>query len=485
MSMDKISNINLETTAKYQRISDLNVKFWSQDTNTAILRFSITRNNFPLSLSKENVKVFIALESGDSFIVDDKLEYEDELNGIVSYTIPIDFMRVATKVKGQVYLTTLDQEEVVVQRQFTFNVANDLIADLPAEDKIREIKYFADMREEVATMMEKLNNDFENMNDYVTQVEQTTQDGINSLAKLINDKQNAYNDNHAAKLKELNDKGSEYSAKFDDDKIYMDEKFEAFKESVTGGGLVTTDESANWQKYKITNDDGDYTFINMQKDLEAYRALPPGNYYTAEAPISGMGQTSTAGFTKVETREGSSVKHITFRPYNSSQEFLMRFYSEWSDWEIISPDYNKIETITGAQAKANEAESNAKTYTDERIESQTEVLFEGDAMGVGEKLTLTKPISDYKFIIVSGHNPAQNFSEIFATNQFETKSMILTAVNLRDRDGEFVTIFESAIIKNSDTEIEIVTDVFYDFYQKRNSGGNVERWHFNRIEGIR
>ena len=140
MSMNKIANINLETTADYQSLSGLNIQFWNQDKGTAVLQFNITRNNYPLGLSEENVKVFIALESGDSFLVDDNLDYLDELNGVVSYTIPDDFMRVASKVTGQVYVTTLDEEEVVVQRQFTFNVANDLIADLPAEDKIREIK---------------------------------------------------------------------------------------------------------------------------------------------------------------------------------------------------------------------------------------------------------------------------------------------------------------------------------------------------------
>ena len=61
MSMNKIKDVKLETTATYQPLSDLNVRFWSQDKNTAELRFIITRNQFPLSLSKENVKVIIAL----------------------------------------------------------------------------------------------------------------------------------------------------------------------------------------------------------------------------------------------------------------------------------------------------------------------------------------------------------------------------------------------------------------------------------------
>ena len=255
MSMNKIANIKLETTASYQSLSGLNVQFWNQDKGTAVLQFNITRNNYPLALSEENIKVFIALESGDSFLVDDNLDYVDELNGVVAYTIPNDFMRVAKNVVGQVYVTTLDQEETIVQRKFTFDVANDLIASLPAEDKIREIKYFADMRAEVAEMMTKLNNDFANMNDYVSQVNQTTEDGIAALTNLIQQKQDAYNTNHTAKMKELNDKGLEYSAKFDDDKVYMDDKFQAFQESVNGSGLVTTGQSKNWQKYKLTDDD--------------------------------------------------------------------------------------------------------------------------------------------------------------------------------------------------------------------------------------
>ena len=52
MAMDKIGNINLETSANYQSLSDLNIQFWNQDKNTAVLQFKITRNDFPLSLSK-------------------------------------------------------------------------------------------------------------------------------------------------------------------------------------------------------------------------------------------------------------------------------------------------------------------------------------------------------------------------------------------------------------------------------------------------
>ena len=81
------------------------------------------------------------------------MKFVDELNGVIDYKIPDEFMKIATRVIGQVYVTTLDEEQVVVQRKFAFNVENDLIAELPAENKLREIKYFSDMRSEVADMI--------------------------------------------------------------------------------------------------------------------------------------------------------------------------------------------------------------------------------------------------------------------------------------------------------------------------------------------
>ncbi|WP_415843084.1 BppU family phage baseplate upper protein [Staphylococcus sp. FDAARGOS_39] len=53
----------------------------------------MTRNNYPLALSEENIKIFIALESKDSFLVDDKLKFVDELNGVIDYKIPDEFMK--------------------------------------------------------------------------------------------------------------------------------------------------------------------------------------------------------------------------------------------------------------------------------------------------------------------------------------------------------------------------------------------------------
>lgn len=96
--------------------------------------------------------------------------------------------------------------------------------------------------------------------------------------------------------------------------------------------------TTNWQKYKLTQDNGTRTQVSLGSNLETMRALAPGFYYTTGTPITGA--TATAGFTEVDYRSDSTVKHITFRPYNSKQKFIMRYYNTWSDWEDISPGMN-------------------------------------------------------------------------------------------------------------------------------------------------
>ena len=480
MPMNKIQDVKLETTASYQPLSDLNVRFWSQDKNTAELRFIITRNQFPLSLSKENVKVIIALESGASFISSDDFIIDSEVEGVARYIVPTDFMRVASNVTGQVYVTTLDKEEIIVERQFKFTVSNDLLNDYPSEDKLRYIKTFDDLRTEIASRVSKLESDMETMEDYVTKVQDTTQEGITALTNLIQQKQDAYNANHTAKMKELNDKGTEYSAKFDDDKVYMDEKFEEFKELVIGSGLVTTGESENWQKYKLTDDTGVIPTINLNGDLEALQALPTGFYYMSFVPITGVGATSRTGFVTVWEANGGLVKNISFKPYNSSQEFIMRYYNEWSGWEN---KFDGLEKSIDAQAKANTAESNAKVYTDEKVKNQHSVLFEGSVNGVGQTINMTESMSNYNLIIVSGSTSAGDFDRPVLVNQNSGNNIIINIVNLVDSNGNLGSVYELKLGKTNETTLTIANDVFFDYGTNEGSGKDANRFTIKRIEG--
>ena len=484
MPMSKIKDIKLETTATYQPLSDLNVRFWSQDKNTAELRFIITRNQFPLSLSKENVKVIIALESGSSFISSDDFIIDSEVEGVARYIIPTDFMRVASNVTGQIYVTTLDKEEIIVERQFKFTVSNDLLNDYPSEDKLRYIKTFDDLRNEIASRVSKLESDMETMEDYVVQVQDTTQEGITALTNLIKQKQDAYNANHTAKMKELNDKGSEYSAKFDDDKVYMDDKFQAFQESVNGSGLITTGQSKDWQKYKLTSDDGNYPLIDLQNKTENYYGLKTGVYYTTNTPhnISGV---STDGFSEMKIRINSTVKRLTFKPYNSNRIFEKWFYNEWSDWKevvTLSPD-EEIETQNSAESRANETLADANQYTNEKISNQRKILFEGNAKRMGTSINLSESHKNYKYLFVTFESPRGIDTAINDNNLPNNNNIILTASNLTDEDGSTLKVYEVILTKESNTKFIISNEVFNNL--KTGATGKNEEGSITvmRIEG--
>lgn len=91
-------------------------------------------------------------------------------------------------------------------------------------------------------------------------------------------------------------------------------------------------DTSNWQKYKLTTDEGAYKTVSLDSDEEKLHALEAGYHYTTSTPIDMA--TSTAGFTEVSIRSDyDNLKHIIFRPYNSNQSFIKRYYNEWFDWE--------------------------------------------------------------------------------------------------------------------------------------------------------
>ena len=479
MSMKKISELQLETTANYQAKSKLNVRFWNQDLNTAELKFLITRDSFPLSLSSENVKVIIVLEQGKNFISSEDLEISSEVDGVASFLIPSDFMSaVSGEVTGQVYVGTLDSDEVVVQRKFTFQVENDLLSSIPSELKLQYIKTFSDLSDSISTRLLQVEEDMATMEDYVVAVNQATTDGLNALNNLVNAKTVEYNNNHADKLALINNTVDGYVQDFLDQRSYIDTKYAEFQTAVGGSGLVTDSEAVNWQKYKLTMDNGNYP-ITPVEDLAALQALAPGYYYTTGTPSpSGM---STSGFTHVEFRDTLDVKRITFRPYNTNQEAVMTYYrtTGWTEWKN---KMDGLETTTGSQNKVNVAENNAKVYADSKVDEQHNILFSGSVNGVGQTVNLTGNMNDYEYIIVSGECAGNDFSQIIVPS-IAGSVVNIQSFNLRDTDGMFLGMYEVRL-ETTSTTIKITNDVSYDKPTDTGSGPNRDAWTIRRVEGM-
>ena len=477
--LKKITDIALETTSSYREKSKLNVRLWNQDKGVSVLKFLVTRDNFPLSLSSENVKMIIVIENGDNFISSEDFEISSEVDGVASFQIPDDFMAAATgECVAQVYVGTLDNDEVVVYRQFTFEVSQDLLSSIPSELKLQYIKTFSDLRVEVQDRITALENEFVVMEDYVVAVNQATTDGLNALNNLVNAKTVEYNDNHADKLALINTTVDGYVQDFLDQRSYIDTKYAEFQTAVGESGVVTVGDAESWQKHKLTDDSGVLPIVNLRGDLEALQALPSGFYYRSNVPITGMGQTSAAGFVTVWEANGGQVKNISFKPYNSSQEFIMRYYREWSGWEN---KFDGLEKSIDAQSKANVAENNAKAYADEKISELRKVLFTGSVNGVGNNVVLGDDYNNFDEIVLFYSTLGGRDSKVVKAK--ETSQIVIYSFNLTNSDGGNGDISETVIDRVNGTTLKISNEVRFNLLSQ--TGGSTSGITITEIIGVK
>ncbi|MEB6233803.1 BppU family phage baseplate upper protein [Mammaliicoccus sciuri] len=379
--INKIGTFNLKVEPYLKPISDLGIGFYNLDENTATLRFQLNNSAGSLLISDENLKVYGYFESSNGSVSDViELEIIDELNGIAEITLDKDFLHASTstKVTGQLYIGINnvsgkpEYNEVAVLGEFTFEVADALINKVSSFTKIEYIRMFSQLKQKIEQQVKDIQEAIENGSDYVvemnnvkdqaiTQINKTVTEGKAYIDSLILQSEINFNEtttNVISEIKTTKDNAistidNKSSEKVDEVKSisnnaikHVDDKLVEFNTKIEENSFVQPADldnkinGLNWQKYKLTNDDGTVKFLNMNGNLEDYRNLPPGEYYTANTPVAISG-VSTAGFTTVEQREGS-IKRITYRPYNSAQIWQMRYYQSWFDWERV--DFGQTDT---------------------------------------------------------------------------------------------------------------------------------------------
>ena len=287
MSMDKQANIPLETTARYQPLSDLDVNFYTRDIQTSILNFIVTRNHTPLLLGKSNVDTSISFEFEDGSIVRDDLTIKDGMNGILSYTLSDEMLRHTGKVTGQVDIAVKGKEDTVVERLFSFNISKMLIDNIDAETKLIHIKRFADLEKNITERYERMEQTFADGENLAQAVLDASEKGLDDLNTAKTQSLEELNASKANTLKEITDTGSNYTNQLNTVYNTMDEKINKFNSDVQAGGYVKSSATDNWQKYKLTKDDGTSKDL-LQADLlnnEYLNTLIPGNclLYTSDA----------------------------------------------------------------------------------------------------------------------------------------------------------------------------------------------------------
>lgn len=379
--------LKLQDEPYLKPISDTGVGFYNLDINTAVLTFQISKSGSPLLISEENAHSYAYFKSDNgsvSGVLD--LEYKDPLNGIVTITLPTDFLQASSgsTVTGQMYITVNkwtntpnDKSDTAVLSEFTFTVKDALINSISGETKIEYIRMFDVLKQQIQQRVNDIEEAIANGEDYVTEMKMTLESGkkelrdvvarsttsVQTIADQAITNVNTTRDNAVSKITDLSEETSSYVKNTTDTAIqnvtgfsneaisHVDTKLEEFDQTIIDNGFVTPEvldeeiESLEWQEYKLTNDDGttlyDSNLIINFNDVGQLSNLLAGTRYVVTTLNAPDNATSSNGWLTVLNR--GVIKHLEFRPYNSSQIFIRQHYhNEWKDWERI--DNNQTDT---------------------------------------------------------------------------------------------------------------------------------------------
>lgn len=271
MSISKVKQIRLETTAQYQPISDLNVRFFNQDINTSVLDFIVTRNNDPIPLGIDNIEATIVLTS-NKFKISDEVQIKDGMNGILTYTLPDDILERHGKVTGQIYIGIKGKEDTVVQRLFSFNIEDSLVNSFDAETKLVYIRKFDQLEEQISQRVESIEQAIAHSEDYVTKVIQEKDIALSQIdtSKIsVLEEMTTLFDTEKSNLQAI---GESYKTNFEQVDVELNQKIANIKQEINPETYVTQIQSDNWQKYSFTEDDGSVKKLPIDTDISTLTA---------------------------------------------------------------------------------------------------------------------------------------------------------------------------------------------------------------------
>lgn len=318
---NKEGKIKLETSAHYVPIGNTNITFYDSDIGTADLIFYITRNQRPLEVSDENVDCFLMLKAKDGTYIVDTAHVVDPLNGKVKYTVPKEFLTHTGSVKGQVWIAVHGKEDMITEVEFSFTIKDSMFTTIPAVDKVNYIRTFEDLRERIEDRVQYIEESLANGDDYVSQMDATFHSGMKSLndrsAQVINEIKSLA-DNHKQELNDLKDNNI----------IELDNKANQIKEDIEE---LNNYDTSNWQKYKMTNDDGSRIWLQGLDPLTA----EPG-YYETSRMVNGP-MNGDSGFFYVDITPSSYGRRLIKATYSAgNRSFVLTVHTggaigEWKE----------------------------------------------------------------------------------------------------------------------------------------------------------
>lgn len=365
---NKTAKIKLDTNAHLESRSDLNVAFSTADQDTAILKFIVTQDNQPLLLGDANIESNIYLKHSNGSHISHPLTITDGLNGELAFQLPNDFGKMPGKVTAQVYVARKGEKQAIVaERIFSFTIQKSLAWEFDAETKLAYIIEFNELREYILNRQKEIEDSMANAEDYVTQLEQARAKGLSDIEIAKTSSLEELNNLADTRLQEIDTTGTQYINDLTTVRDGIDGKIDQFNTDVSAGGYVKDTDTTNWQKSKMTADNGYVQSIDTIDFNVIDEKINTSGFYYAKSVTNGpTGDYQTEG-NIILLKYSNNKDRLTFQPRDTHKIFTKYKTGElnvWSDWYDLTYD---METTEGAQIKATQALEDAKAYIDANV----------------------------------------------------------------------------------------------------------------------
>ncbi|HDU1362892.1 BppU family phage baseplate upper protein [Staphylococcus delphini] len=394
-NLDKIAVLKQENTPYYKPISETRIGFYNTDSNTAKLRFIVHKNGFPYQLGPVNVVGYLWLKSSNGSMSGQlDLSIYDAHGGIVEVTVPNEFLKAATdtNVEGQILLAVNGTTDIATLGKFNFYVADSLPNQVKGEVKVQYFRMFDDLKNALEKEVVEIKESLQNLDDHVTKVKdvrdhalqqfEVTKEEITSdfqslytsaSLELTNLYQKQKQDTEQIKnsaIAAISSKVEEGTGIIDVKKAetlkYIDSKMQEFSHNAPVGDAEVDSKlvELNWQKSKMTQDDGNIEVL-QGFDFNNPQFMVPKNtgFYYVDSGVNGSekGITTPYGYLQFIKSKNGGLAEIIFRPSSSSNPnnksmFVIRKNNNvWGEWTQYTNNFSDtgwlpLNLINGVQS---------------------------------------------------------------------------------------------------------------------------------------
>lgn len=383
IDIKKNGKLTLKDTPYFEPIDNTNISFTNMDIGTARITFRIMKHGLPLQVSDKNVYVYAYLESSNGSRAEViELNFDDPINGLVSLQLDKEFLLAATNttVKGQLYISmhkwntvSDDFSDTVALQEFTFTVKDALVNQISGVTKIQYIRTFDQLKTEVKDRILELEEEvgrIETVNNELKELFRTTTQDIKDLkARTIaeldgkiassslavdNKKTETLNQLDTATtnaINQINNKKEEVLQLVTDNNLVTSDMFVEFQNDIQGSMDETLSEylsqvnavrddfqltldNLNWQKYKLTEDDGQRIRVSDTDPVE----LNSGFYQMWRVKNAPEGSDDNPQYWNVDVTTGlNETKQIIATISSSGKTYKKNFHkNEDKGWNEIS-----------------------------------------------------------------------------------------------------------------------------------------------------